>query len=124
MRKRMEFPEQRRYILERIQAERDTEHGIEEALHGQAFVQDLRRERRLLGHAFRGVRVTTDKFTRALSWANIAEARKAFLVRGGWIEGFLDEVCTFPTGAHDDQVDAVSLAVHMLQRRRRIGYGF
>ena len=38
-RKRIEFPDQRRYIIGRIEEERNTEHGIEEALHGQAFVQ-------------------------------------------------------------------------------------
>src|SRR5688500_4414054 len=43
-RKRIEFPEQRRYLLERLEAEPDTRHGIELALHGQALMQDLRRE--------------------------------------------------------------------------------
>src|SRR5207247_56579 len=79
-RKRIEFPEQRRYITERIREERNTEHGIELALHGQAFVQELWREERLSRSAFRGVRVTADKFTRALAWANRAEAGKVVLV--------------------------------------------
>ena len=123
-RKRIEYPEQRRYITGRIREECDTEHGIEQALHGQAFLQVLRREERISGAAFRGIRVETDKFTRALAWSNRAEEGKVVLVRGAWIADFIDEVCQFPNGAHDDQVDAVSLAVQMIAGRRRTAYGF
>ena len=118
-RKRIEFPEQRRYIIGRIHAERDTEHGIEEALHGAAFVQELMREEKISGAAFRGVRVKGDKYTRALAWAGRAESGKVVLVRGGWIDDFLEEICRFPHAAHDDQVDAVSLAVGMMELRRK-----
>jgi len=117
-RARIEYPDQRRYILERMRAESSTEHGIEAALHGRAFVQDLRRELGPGRFAFRGVRVDTDKLTRALAWLNLAEEGKLFLVRGPWIDAFLDEVVQFPTGRHDDQIDAVSLAVNMLDNRR------
>ena len=123
-RKRIEFPEQRRYIVDRIRTERNTEHGIESAIHGQAFVQELWREERLSRAAFRGVRVTTDKLTRALAWANRAEAGKVVLVRGPWINEFLDEVCAFPNARHDDQVDAVSLAVQMMDARKSVLYAF
>jgi predicted phage terminase large subunit-like protein len=123
-RRRIEFPEQRRYIVDRIQKEPGTEHGIEQALHGQAFIQDLRREHRLFGRAFRGIKVTGDKFTRALSWANLAEEGKVVLVRGPWIDAFLEEVCSFPNSRHDDQLDAVSLAVEMLQRHSFRSHGF
>ena len=70
------------------------------------------------------MRVTADKFTRALAWANRAEAGKVVLVRGAWNEEFLEEVCQFPNGRHDDQVDAVSLAVQMIGERRKYAYGF
>lgn len=33
------------------------------------------------------------------------------LVRGTWINSFLDECELFPLGAHDDQVDAASGAL-------------
>ena len=46
------------------------------------------------------------------------------LVRGAWNEAFLEEVCRFPNGPHDDQVDAVSLAVQMLGERKKFAYGF
>jgi predicted phage terminase large subunit-like protein len=120
-RKRIEYPEQRRYVVQRMVNERNTSHGIEKALHGQAFVQDLRRIPAVRGIPFRAVRVDTDKFTRALVWANLAEEGKVYLVRGNWNADFLDECCRF-TGkgdAHDDQIDAVSLAVQMSKGRSR-----
>jgi len=47
----MEYPEQRRYILGRIEAEPDTEHGIELAANGNAVLQDLRRDASIRGDA-------------------------------------------------------------------------
>ncbi len=113
-RARIEYPEQRKYIIERITTERNTSHGIEASLHGQALVQELRRDNRLSGRPFKAVRVDTDKLTRALSWANTAEEGKILLVNGAWIQDFLEEVLTFPSGKHDDQIDAVSIAIRMI----------
>jgi len=134
-RKKMEFPEQKRFVIEKLRTEQNTEHGIEQALHGQAFVQELRRQPGLITRPIRLVRSSGDKFTRALSWANLAEEGKVVLVRGttannpafcqpNWIEAFLDEICTFPNAAHDDQLDAVSTAVQMLEGRKRILHVF
>ena len=116
-RARIEYPEQRRYIGERMQAERNTEHGVESALHGKALIQDLRREPRNRAFAFKEVKVAADKLTRALAWLNLAEAGKVYLVRGPWIDEFVDEVAKFPHGKHDDQIDAVSVAVEMLAKK-------
>ena len=66
---RLAFPDQRRLIFERMIAERSTEHGVELALHGQAVVQDLRRVPKIRFAALRGVKVETDKITRALPWS-------------------------------------------------------
>lgn len=123
-RARIEFPEQRKYIIERINAELNTQHGIESALHGQAFVQELMREEGIIGRAFKAVRVEGDKYTRALAWAGRVESGRVWLVRGPWIDDFIDEACRFPTGRHDDQIDAVSLAVQMLGEAKQRAYGF
>ena len=113
-RNKIEYPDQRRYIIERMKTEPRTEHCIEDALHGKAIVQDLRRERELSRYPLRTVKVQNDKLTRALAWLNLAEEGKVILVRGPWIGDFVDEICTFPNGRHDDQLDAVSLAVQMI----------
>lgn len=163
----MEFPDQRRYIIDRIKTERDTEHGIEAALHGQALIQDLRRDPAIRGKSLSGVKVSTDKLTRALTWSPIAEDGKVILVRDSshtasprrqhsfrqdaqdiqdglsdteispriknhpvhpvhpvrisaaadWISDLLDELAAFPNGTHDDQIDAISIAVQMASKR-------
>ena len=123
-RARVEYPEQRRYIIERLQTERDTEHGVEAALHGKALIQDLRSDPRNRAFAFKEIKVAADKLTRALAWLNLAEAGKLFLVRGPWIDEFVDEVAKFPHGKHDDQIDAVSVAVSMLAKKENRAGGF
>ena len=52
------------------------------------------------------------------------EEGKVRLVRDPWIDEFIEEAAQFPHGQFDDQIDAVSLAVQMLESRRRIAYGF
>jgi len=123
-RARIEFPEQRRYVIERMTEEKDTVHCIESALHGQALVQDLLRETKLLRRVLRAIKADKDKVTRALVWSAKAEAGKIILVRGPWIEEFLEEVCSFPNGGHDDQVDAMSLAFRMMTERKKVSAGF
>ena len=118
-RARVEYPDQRKFIVDRLINERDTHHCIEDAIHAKAIIHDLRRDPRLARCAVKLVRVTNDKFTRALAWANRAEEGKVVLVRGPWLNMFLDEVCSFPNSAHDDMVDAVSLAVRSIDRPRR-----
>jgi predicted phage terminase large subunit-like protein len=97
-----------------MQAERGTLHGVEKALHGLAAVQQLLRDKRVAGVPFKAIDVDRDKFSRALAWAGRAEAGKVKLVRGEWVNAFLDEVCAFPLGKHDDQVDTISGGVLMI----------
>ncbi len=113
-RKRIEYPEQRRYIIERIKTERDTQHGIEDSANAKAIISELRRDLRLSNFSFKTVPVVGDKLTRALNWSPRAEEGKLRLVRGPWIDDFIAELIRFPKGKHDDQIDAVSIAVHMM----------
>lgn len=52
--------------------------------------------------------VQGDKMSRALGPALIASQSKIKLARGAWNDVFLDELCSFPRGRHDDIVDAFS----------------
>ncbi len=38
---------------------------------------------------------------------------------GAWINSALDELCFFPNGKHDDQVDSLSGGLAMLSERKR-----
>ena len=118
-RQRLTYTQQRKFIAERIAAEVKTVHGVESAMHGTAIVQDLVSSGVCRGKPLRSVRVTDDKWTRAHTWAPIAEVGSVVLVAGSWIKEFVDEACAFPASPHDDQVDAVSLAVSMLAARDR-----
>lgn len=72
------------------------------------------RSRTLAGYDYSGVPVTGDKVTRARPFRAQCEAGNVRLVRGEWNEGYIQELCVFPAGAHDDQVDASSCAFNEL----------
>ncbi len=76
----------------------------------------------LLGFAFYGHATTGSKEVRANPVSSAAEHGNIFLVRGPWINTFLDEITTFPFGSHDDQVDSVSGAFSKLVEARERKY--
>jgi predicted phage terminase large subunit-like protein len=68
------------------------------------------RGKALKGYNYLGVPITGDKEVKCLPFRAQCEQRNVFLVRGNWNQAFLDELESFPTGDHDDQVDAASVA--------------
>jgi len=70
--------------------------------------------RNLAGHVVRTERVTGDKETRAMPFAAQCEAMNVKIVRGEWNTAYLNELASFPYGAHDDQIDASSCAFNKL----------
>ena len=50
----------------------------------------------------------------------MAEAGLVDVVAGEWLQEFLGEVCLFPAGGHDDQVDAVSGAYALCCERPQL----
>lgn len=79
---------------------------------GKAQAEDY--VRALAGYMVTALPVTGDKETRAKPLAAQSEIGNVRLVRGAWNEAFLDEIETFPAGAHDDQVDAAADALREL----------
>jgi predicted phage terminase large subunit-like protein len=63
---------------------------------------------------------TSSKDVRAAGWMSLVDAGKFFVVRGPWNDEFVRELTVFPNGAHDDQVDAVSLLWEDAQSYRPI----
>jgi predicted phage terminase large subunit-like protein len=90
------------------------QHGIEVVGAQVGALQTLLRDPMLSGYVFRPIEVTKDKLTRALPLVARSEQGKLAVVRGAWTQGFLDELCSFPDGQHDDQVDAADGALQML----------
>lgn len=58
--------------------------------------------------------VSGDKATRARPASAQTEAGNVKLLRAPWNDDFLGEVCSFPSGMHDDQVDAFADALNEL----------
>jgi predicted phage terminase large subunit-like protein len=111
-----EWPDVRRCIISTALAESGVVVGVESAVHGLAGFQELQREPSLVGTSLRSIRVDKDKISRALPVASRAEAGKVKLVRGPWINAFLDEATAFPHGQHDDQIDCVAGAFQIATR--------
>ena len=48
------------------------------------------------------------------------EAGKVFLPEGApWLADYVDELCSFPTGVHDDAVDSTTQALNFLRHEQR-----
>ncbi len=81
---------------------------------GKAQVQNL--TTMLAGYQVRSERETGSKIVRASAVSAQAEVGNVKLVRGPWNEAFLTELENFPTGAKDDQVDALAGAFNELNQ--------
>lgn len=88
--------------------------GVEEAGFMSRAIQELNQDHRLHGYAVFGYPVDKDKVTRALPFAARLSAGTVHVVDNYWTDDYLDEMCSFPNGAHDDQVDASSGAWAMI----------
>lgn len=69
---------------------------------------------------FSGGRGGNAKVLRAQPWFNLIEAGRFYMVIGDWNADFLEELQNFPTGKHDDQIDAVSIAREVLAHRAKL----
>jgi predicted phage terminase large subunit-like protein len=107
--KRLEYPDLRRAVI--TQAERFLPSHIlmEDAASGQMLLQDLRRETQL---PLIPTRPNASKLVRAAAISPMLEAGRLVIPPAlACAEDFILEVSSFPTAAHDDQLDAL---VHYL----------
>ena len=79
---------------------------------GKAVIAD--RARLLVGFDYKAATTSGNKVTRARPYRAQAEAGNVKLLRAEWNHVYLQELSVFPTGAHDDQVDASSTAFNEL----------
>lgn len=70
--------------------------------------------RQLAGFPIYADKVTADKVSRAEPFQAQAQAGNVKVLDAPWNGAWLDELCAFPTGAHDDQVDATSGAFNQV----------
>ena len=79
---------------------------------GKSWVAHL--TKKLAGYRVTSAPVTGDKATRAAAFASQVNVGNVVLVEGPWNSPFLEELRSFPSGRHDDQVDAGASAFNAL----------
>lgn len=73
----------------------------------------------LMGYDVHAENVTGPKDARARPFSAWCEAGNVTLIRGEWNRQYIDELCEFPNGTHDDQVDASSMGFNKLTLVRK-----
>ncbi len=107
--KRVDWGDLTAYLAEIILADgAGVQQGIEKKGYMSRAIQDLNNDPRLRGYAIFGYDVDTDKTTRALPFAAKCGAGLVHVLNESWAQEYVDELCSFPNGMHDDQVDASS----------------
>lgn len=87
---------------------------IEDKASGQSLIQELKRES---GMSIIPYKVVHDKVARVNAILPIIEGGRVFIPETAqWLDEFIDECVSFPGGSHDDQVDAVTMAIDILSR--------
>lgn len=106
---------------------RETDYWMEQEP-GSSGVNTIDRYKRsvLRNYRFNGEKTTGSKADRARPFScecekgidDIVRHGNVKLLKGDWIEDFLDEAEAFPAGGHDDQIDAASLAFMKCAKRK------
>lgn len=65
-------------------------------------------------------KVGNSKLLRATPWLTKLEKGLFYVVRGPWTNEYIEELRRFPSGPHDDQIDATSVAYEMLTMKKKL----
>ena len=88
---------------------------------GQAGVAQAQYYAKILsGYKIEAVRETGDKATRADPFASQVNIGNVSLLRANWNRTYIDELAAFPSGSHDDQIDASSGAFEQICLKENI----
>lgn len=113
-RDKVEFPQLMTAVQDNYAKQATKPHAllIEDTASGQSVIQQLRSTTKL---PVIPVRVSASKEARAGSVAPLAEALKVKLPKyAPWVDEWIEEHVSFPTGKHDDLVDTTSMALARL----------
>lgn len=85
-----------------------------EANMDKIYLTSLRADADLVGYSIQNLernQMPGDKVAKAQRWIELVHAGRVYIVQGAWNDEFFAEMESFPRGVHDDQIDAVSVAV-------------
>lgn len=118
VREQWEWAEAQEVIIQTAKADgKEVWVGIEEVAKDAAFLKELKWRLLNDGYLIYATHPTKKKEIRSMLWEVMAREGMIALVKGEWIPPFLHEVCSFPFGNHDDQVDSVGGGIELLQLR-------
>lgn len=111
----LEFPDLIKFIVKYVNSYQLSENSrifIEGAASGKSIVQQLRAITKL--NVIEVEKPKDDKVTRANAITGKLEGRRAKVVKGNYVDNFLNQLAAFPNGIHDDMVDTLIHAVDQL----------
>ena len=116
-RKRLEAPEMLPQIQRTIDDWNVAWFGVEDSSFGLGIIQMARRQ----GLPIKNLKADKSKTARAVpAAAGIENGSIYFLKNADWLVEFEKELTSFPSGTHDDQVDALSYAArHGIVRKTK-----
>lgn len=108
-RKRMTYPELKRQVENVALRWNASEILIEDAGTGTTLLQEVKYVHTPSAAITRRVKPSGDKVVRMTSQTSVIEQGRVYApVAAPWLAEFRRELCAFPNGSHDDQVDSVS----------------
>jgi predicted phage terminase large subunit-like protein len=112
-RKKIEFPELKRTAVSLHRRDNASAVLVEDKASGQSLIQMLRKDTPL---PVKPVKVDSDKEARAYAVTPLIEAGRVFLPENApWLYDFIEELSSFPSGEHDDQVDSTTQALNYMR---------
>jgi len=112
MRGRYEYPELRRMAQILHDEFRPDICIVEKKASGQSLIQDMRRA----GLPVQEYTPDRDKVSRVYAASPMIETGKVWIPKNKpWADDLLTEMLQFPNAAHDDQVDAMTMAIHYMK---------
>jgi len=114
VRRKVEFPELKRIALEQVQEWEPDALIVEAKASGQPLIDELRRSGIFVQEFSPGK--GQDKIARVNAVADMFVSGQVWFPETRWATEVVDEICAFPSGEHDDQCDAMTLALRRIRQ--------